>query len=171
MTRVLLGCALLLLAGSPLPAQQRPNFSGRWVAEAEPARSGATGTAGSGWGASVTITQDASHVTVESAYFSRYDLQPPLRFVYALDGSESRNAMMVGNGTVEEVARVDWDGSTMLIKALHTTPHPTELRQTLRVEVTRRLALDASGSLVIETARAGVLGGQASTARAVYRKQ
>jgi hypothetical protein len=170
MTCVLLGCTLLL-AGSPLLAQTRPDFSGRWVAEAEPARSGVTGTVGSGWGASVAITQDDRSVTVESAYFSRYDMQPPLRFVYALDGSESRNTVMVGNGTLEEVARVGWDGSAMLITALHSTPHPTTPRQTLRVEVTRRLALDLSGSLVIETTRAGVLGGQASTVRAVYRKQ
>ena len=91
-------------------AQTRPDFSGQWTIEAAApdsaarggraggARSGPTGDMGSGWGPSITITQDAKQLIVEYAFFTRRDLQPPLRFVYALDGSETKNAVLMGRG-------------------------------------------------------------------------
>ena len=45
-----------------------------------------TGSPGSGWGTPLTIAQDSTRLTVEYSFFSRYDLQPPLQFTYALDG-------------------------------------------------------------------------------------
>jgi hypothetical protein len=41
-----------------------------------------SGDMASGWGSAIAITQDATRLTVEYAVFSRYDLQPPLKFTY-----------------------------------------------------------------------------------------
>ena len=65
---------------------------------------------GSGWGSAIAITQDAKQLSVEYAVFSRYDLQPPLTFTYPLDGSESRNTVMMGRGEQTETSRARWDG-------------------------------------------------------------
>ena len=43
------------------------------------------GTMGSGWGADITVTQDATTLTIEYAQFARSDMQPPTRFVYRLE--------------------------------------------------------------------------------------
>ena len=89
---------LALQAQTPV-AGARPDFSGRWTdvsaAPAQPgqARQAAPGgragappvTMGSGWLTPFTITQTATHLTVEYAFFSRGDMQPPLKFAYALD--------------------------------------------------------------------------------------
>ena len=45
---------------------------------------------GSGWGADITLTQDATTLAIEYAQFARNDMQPPLKFVYRLNGSESQ---------------------------------------------------------------------------------
>ncbi len=73
------------------------------------------GDMGSGWGTPLTITQNATQLVVEHALFSRYDLQPPLRFVYQLDGSESRNTTMAGHVTQTRVSRATWDGQALKI--------------------------------------------------------
>jgi hypothetical protein len=88
-------------------AQARPDFSGRWTTDPDPAaaaaqpargagpgapgRGGQPADVGSGWGSTITVTQAATSLTVEYAFFTRGDMQPPLRFVYALDGSESKS--------------------------------------------------------------------------------
>ncbi len=64
-------------------AQAPPDFSGRWVLAPDPpaaprARwSDAPGTMGTGWGADITVTQDAATLTIEYARFARSDMQPP----------------------------------------------------------------------------------------------
>ena len=63
------------------------------------------GDMGSGWGSTITITQDAARLTVEYAFFSRGDMQPPLKFVYALDGSETKNSVMMGRGIQGQTSR------------------------------------------------------------------
>jgi hypothetical protein len=123
---------------------------------------------GSGWGSTITITQDPTRFSVESAVFSRYDLQPPLTFRYPLDGSEGQNAVMMGRGEQVERARARWDGQTLVI----TTTFQVVERglEPFTAEVTRRLSLEGPGTLVVEVTRAGVLGGPATTTRSIYRK-
>ena len=160
--------------------QPAADFSGRWTLEApavattaavpgRPATTAAPGDMGSGWGSPITIAQDATQLTVEYQIFSRYDLQPPLKFTYPLDGSEGRDTVSLGRGEQVETSRARWDGQTLIIV---TTFHVTDraVGKPFTVDVTRRLSLESPATLVIEVTRSGALGGSASTTRAVYRK-
>ena len=172
--------AVTLLAGTRATAQGRPDFAGRWTAEPPPAtpsaRDVAAGTRppakvdlGSGWGRAITITQDDRTLVVEWPFFSTYDLQPPLRFVYALDGSETTNTVMLGRGTQKQRGRTAWNGSALTLITTHSFPDPKTGRP-IESEVRQTLTLESPTSLVVETVRAGVLGGPSSTSRTVYTK-
>jgi hypothetical protein len=193
MADVLRALAFVLLAAS-VTAQTKPDVSGRWTSEPEPtttapggsgqadaARGGAgerggggrgagrAGDMGSGWGSNITITQDASRLTVEYMFFTRGDMQPPLKFVYALDGSETKNSVMMGRGIQAQTSKTAWDGDKLVITTAHTFAHP-ETGQAMTTEVKQTLSLESPTSLIVETTRSGVLGGPPSTARTVYRK-
>ena len=124
---------------------------------------------GSGWGSTITIVQDASKLTVEYAFFGRGDMQPPLKFVYALDGSETRNSVMMGRGIQQSASTAAWQGNTLVITTNHAFPDPGT-GKTTSVEVKQALSLESPTSLVVETTRSGLAGAQASTTRTVYRK-
>ena len=163
-----------------LPAQPPPDFSGRWTLDAPaiastppvpgtPAVAAAPGDMGSGWGSTITIAQEAKQLSVEYAVFSRYDLQPPLKFTYPLDGSEGRNTVMMGRGEQVESSRAQWDRQTLVIT---TTLHIDDRAagKPFTAELTRKLWLESPTTLVVEVTRGGVLGGAASTTRSIYRK-
>jgi hypothetical protein len=160
-------------------AATHPNFAGRWVA-VEPAGPGGPGGApgggqsgrgdmGSGWGTPLTMTQDVNRLTVEYAFFARGDMQPPLKFVYALDGSETRNSVMMGRGTQVQVSKTSWDGEKLVISTIHTFTDPATNKPST-IEVKQILSLDAAGALTVETVRAAVLGGQPVSTKTTYRK-
>ncbi len=171
---IVFGLALTLVAVTAA-AQTRPDFSGRWAAVPEPAAAGggrggqnAPGTMGSGWGTEITINQNASTLAVDRAQFSQYDMQPPMRFTYALDGSESRNTINMGRGPQPLVSKAAWQDATLII----STSYPFSNAQNGKpdaIEVTQVLSLDASGSLVITTTRS-LAGAQPSTVTTTYRK-
>jgi len=124
---------------------------------------------GSGWGSPLTITQDASRITIEYAFFGRGDLQPPLKFVYGLDGSETKNTVMMGRGMQVQSSKTAWDGDKLVITTIHTFADPNTGKPAT-AEVKQVLSLDSPAMLVVETTRAGVLGGPASTTRTVYKR-
>jgi hypothetical protein len=163
---------LSLTLAATLGAQARPDFSGQWVAEVPPGPkpgAPAPGDMGSGWGTPITIVQDAMTLKVQHALFSRYDLQPPLQYAYALDGSESTNAVMMGHATQVRVSRTTWDGATLRI----TTQYPgidPGTKKSFTTEVIQQLSLTSPTTLVIEVTRGAALGGQATTTRTVYKK-
>ena len=154
-----------------LASQAPMDFSGRWTVEpAPPAGPGAApGDMGSGWGTSITITQDAQQLVVEPLVFTRYDLQPQPLFVYALDGSESRNTVMMGRGFQLQASRARWEGQSLTIATVHSFTDPTSGRP-LTVDVTQKLSLESPNVLVVEVTRSGALGGRSSTTRTVYTK-
>lgn len=174
--------ALWLTAVLPaaLLAQPPADFSGRWTVDAPaiastpavpgtPAAVAAPGDMGSGWGSTITITQDAKRLSVEYTVFSRYDLQPPLTLTYLLDGSVGRNTVMMGRGEQIESSRAQWNGQTLTI----TTTFDIADRGAgtpFTAELTRKLRLESPTTMIVEVTRAGVLGGPASTTRSVYRK-
>ena len=124
---------------------------------------------GSGWGPTITITQDNASLTVEYAFFARGDMQPPLRFVYALDGSETKNTVMMGQGRQTQTSRAKWDGAKLVITTRHSFIDPAT-NKPATTDVTRTLNLESPTSLVVEVTRAGVAGGPPSTTKTVYRK-
>ena len=161
-----------LLAALALTAavllQGQTDFSGQWVADPPPAV--APGDMGSGWGSPLAITQDGTRLIVEQTLFSRYDLQPPVRTVYGLDGSVTRNSVMTGHATQARVSRATWEGAILLITTTYPAIDP-KTGKAFSIDVTQRLALESPGVMVIETTRAGALGGQPTVSRTVYRKQ
>jgi arylsulfatase len=172
----LLSGALVAILAVGATAQTRPDFSGRWTSEPSPAGDGQRGAGGerigdmgSGWGSSITITQTSERVTVEYVFFARGDMQPPLRFFFALDGSETKNSVMMGRGIQMQTSKTAWDGDKLVITTTHSFAGP-ETGQPLTSEVKQTLALESPTSLIIETTRSGVLGGPSSTTRTVYRK-
>ena len=161
-------------------AQQRPDFSGAWSSSVRPYRYAprgveSTASLGSGWGQSFTITQDADTLLIERAFFSRYDLQPAMKFRYALDGTESRNTVWVGRGEQVQISTSAWEGDKLVITTVYTEPQPGGA-QPITCEVTQTLSLQPARlpawppSLVVVTVRHGVLGGPSSTTRTVYFK-
>jgi hypothetical protein len=186
-------CAVL--ASAVVGAAAQTGFSGRWTTDPDPAaqppaaagtgagagpqraagpgqggpgRGGARGDMGSGWGPTISITQDATRLMVEYAFFARGDMQPPLRFNYALDGSETKNTVMMGHGMQTQTARTKWDGAKLVITTRHSFVDPATSKPAT-LEVTQTLSLESPTSLVVETTRA-VAGRQATTAKTVYRK-
>ena len=127
------------------------------------------GDLGSGWGTAITIAQDAKQLVVESLVYSRYDLQPQPRFVYALDGSESRNTVMMGRGVQEQSSRAGWESTSLTITTVHRFADPVSGKP-LTIDVTQKLSLESPTTLVVEVTRSGVLGGRPSTTRTVYTK-
>jgi hypothetical protein len=168
--------AALLVAS--LLAQEKPNFSGRWTTDPDPAAvtpgRGAgggrgAGDMGSGWGSTITLTQDATRLTVEYVFFARGDMQPPIRLVYPLDGGETKNTVMMGRGMQIQSSRGAWSGNTLVITTLHTFANP-QTGKPDTVEVKHSLTLESPSALIVETVRAGVLGGPTTTTKTTYRK-
>jgi hypothetical protein len=124
---------------------------------------------GSGWGSNITVTQDPTRLTVEYMFFARGDMQPPLKFVYALDGSETRNSVMMGRGIQAQTSRARWDGDKLVITTVHTFTHP-ETGQPMTSELKQTLSLESPSRLIVESTRNAVLGGPPSTAQTIYRK-
>jgi hypothetical protein len=188
----ILAAVVVTSFGTFTAAQSKPDFSGRWTTDPNPAaapaaaapatparggappagagqRGGGRGDMGSGWGSTITITQDAAKLTVEYAFFGRGDMQPPLKFVYALDGSETRNSVMMGRGIQQSTSKAAWQGETLVVTTIHTFADP-DSGKPAAAEVKQVLSLESPASLVVETTRAGVRNGPASTTRTVYRK-
>lgn len=177
-TAFVIALAALLPAG----AQARPDFSGRWSAEAPAPTLSARDAAaergrptaravelGSGWGRTITIMQDARTLTVQWPIFTSYDMQPPLTFVYALNGSESVNTVMMGRGVQRQRSTATWTDSSLVIKTVYAFTDPSTGRD-LPAEVRQTLTLASPTSLAVETVRGPALGGPPSTTRTVYTK-
>ena len=124
---------------------------------------------GSGWGSPLTITQDAKQLLVVQTLFGRGDMQPPLRFVYALDGAETRNTVMIGHASQQRVSRAAWDGQALVVTTTYPAVDPSSGKP-FTTEVTHRLSLASPTSLVIEVTRGAALGGPVTTTKTVYRK-
>jgi len=134
-----------------------------------PAAAAAPGDMGSGWGPTITITQDSKRLSVQYTVFSRYDLQPPLTLAYPLDGSVGRNTVMMGRGEQIESSRAQWNGQTLTITTTFNVADPGAGKP-FTAELMRKLWLESPTTLTVEVTRAGVLGGPASTTRSLYRK-
>jgi hypothetical protein len=171
--------ATVVLLAESVMGQTAPNFSGKWTAAPEQGAAAGrrggrggrpvAGTVGSGWGAEITVTQDADKLTIQTAHFTPSDMQAPLRFVYRLDGSESKNTVLMGRGPQEQVSKAVWDGGKLVITTVHRFPHP-QSGAAMTSETKHVLSLESPTSLVVETAQSAVLGGLPVTTKTTYRK-
>jgi len=159
-------------------AQAKPDFSGRWTSEPEAKTTepgsgqpsaARVGDMGSGWGTNPTITQTADRLTVEYMFFARGDMQPPLKFVYALDGTETKNSVMLGRGIQMQTSKTAWEGDKLIISTTHSFENPAN-GQSMKSEVKQTLSLASPTQLIVETTRSGVLGGAPTTTKTVYKK-
>jgi hypothetical protein len=149
---------------------QSPDLTGRWTLLVENAGSseGAAppripATASTGWGREITITQEGGRLTIERHQFAENDMQPPMRYVFVLDGTESRHVVNMGRGPQEQIARAERKGEAVVIASRHAAG------TALAAEVTHVFSIDHSGGLIVETTRPA--GGVPSTVKARYRKQ
>jgi hypothetical protein len=176
------GAAAAVILAANLAAQTPADFSGRWTLAPDApatatARGGQTalGTMGSGWGNDLTVRQDTTTLTIEYAPFARSDMQPPLKFVYLLNGSESRNTINMGRGPQEQRSTTAWDGSKLVITTVHSFKasrggETGETGEIMTSETRHVLSLESPALLTVETIRSAVMGGQPSTTKTSYRR-
>jgi hypothetical protein len=122
--RLLSSVALTIMLAAGASAQNRPDFSGRWTI------AGRAGDMGSGWGSTITLTQSAS--ASRSVGVHDGDLQPPLVFVYPLDGSARTHTLMMGRGFEKQVSRAVWDDAKIIITTTQDFPNLSPARQSPR---------------------------------------
>src|SRR5262245_10567484 len=162
---------LVVLVATATYAQTTPDFSGRWVIPTESGRGGrgTRGSAGSGWGSDITITQDQKNLTLQYVFFGPGDMQPPIKFVYALDGSETKNRVMMGRGMEERVSKTAWDGSKLVITTVFAFPDPVT-GQATTTEMKQVLSLETPSTLLVETTRSAFAGGASVITKTTYTK-
>lgn len=195
MTRVagIVIAAVVLAAPATVAGQERPDLSGRWVDEtvepaaaggraggvgagqargrgAGPGRGRGRGTLGSGWGPDITIAQEGNRLTVQYVRFSRGDMQPPIIYQFTLDGSESRNRLLLGWGVEEPVSHARWDGNRLVITTQHSSPPPATGVPAAYM-TTQVLSLESAATLIVETTRPGAMGGETTVTRTTYTKR
>jgi hypothetical protein len=136
------------------------NFAGKWTMDpaSAPAPAGGGGRGGRGGmlGQEVTITQDAKTLTLE--YMGGGQNPAPVKLVYMLDGSESKNTVMGRGGQMEQVSKATWAGQSLVIT---TAMGAGEMKRTLSLQ---------GGNLVVETAAPGRDGGPGMNTKVTYKK-
>jgi hypothetical protein len=153
--------AMTMTVGFAAGAQDKPNFTGKWVAvepQAAPANSGGPGGGGRrapqpGFGPEFTVKQDAKTLTV-----TRGDQGPVL--TYNLDGSESKNTMTRDGQQFDQLSTAKWEGNSLVIVTKLTFQGNTR-------EQRRVLSMDG-GNLVIDQTTPGRNG--TTTVKVAYKK-
>jgi hypothetical protein len=138
---------------------QKPDFSGAWAPDVDPAAAAAPaggGGGGRGGGGPMTVKQTATELTIERTFGENKITQ-----TYKLDGTESINKQMGRGGEVETKSTAKWDGSKLTI----VTKTPGQ-DGTVR-EATQTWSLEG-GNLVVESTRTGPNG--PVTAKTTYKK-
>jgi arylsulfatase len=159
-----------------------PDFSGSWsttvLSSAPPTGQTAPPrlpSLGSGFGDRISVLHTAERLEVERVVFVPREIQPLVRYRFALDGSETENPVSMGRTGPSPRSTTAWDGHRLVITTRYPFQNPEDGRWHAS-EVTQTLWLQpASGppfepSLVVETVRRGALDGPSSTTRTVYTR-
>jgi arylsulfatase len=158
-----------------------PDFSGSWsttVLSSTPPTGAAppppVPALGSGWGDRITIVQTANRLDVERVVYTPREVQPLIRYRYALDGSETTNEVLTGRSGPPPTSTARWDGNRLVITTRHRFREPANGSWSTS-DVIRTLWLQPAGppfepALVVETMRGSALGGPSSTDRTVYTR-
>lgn len=155
----MVSAAAVVLMTAGLFAQAKPSFAGKWtrvVDAAAPAPGGGGRGGGGGLGMDLTIGQDATTLTIE--YMGGGQAPAPVKLVYKLDGSESKNSVPGRGGVMEQTAKASWTGNTL---SVNTTMMNGEQKRTFAIE---------GDSLVVETVQPGRDGGPGTPTKLTYKK-
>jgi arylsulfatase len=158
------------------------DFTGSWstatVSSAPPTGRAArlpVPSLGSGWGDRISIEQSEGSLEVERVFFVPREIQPPIRYRYALDGSETENPVTMGRTGPPPLSTTDWDRDRLVIITRYPFQDPedgswltSEAVRTVWLRPARRTPWEPE--LVVETMRGSALGGPPSTTRTVYRR-
>jgi len=161
--RMTVGAVVLFAVVASVSGQSQPDLSGEWVLAKERSTQtlqGSRVTAVTGLlGERVSIRQDAKTLTLD---ISLAALGRPIRAVYNLDGSESRNLNPVSAGVPDEpiFSTAAWDDEKLVILTRGTTLVDGKPLETRRV-----IWIDADSRLTIERASEGQ-----PTTRSVYER-
>jgi len=156
----IIGTAAVVMLATSVFAQA-PNFSGKWTADAEknaaamPGGGGGGGGRGGGMGGDMTITQDATTMTI-----TRTTQAGETKTVYKLDGSESKN-MQAGRGggdPVEVISVAKVAGGKITVTTTNANGVTTAV-----------YGMDGAW-LTIATTRPARGGGEAMTTTLYYKK-
>src|SRR5436853_219463 len=108
--------AALLFAGSTALAQTKPSFAGKWTiipdtgASAQQQGMPRGGAAMGGLAEEALITQDDSLLTI-----SRQLTVGPVKSVFNLKGTETRQSLAIGNGNMVDLTlKAKWEGAKLL---------------------------------------------------------
>ncbi|HEU5219745.1 MAG TPA: hypothetical protein VFU23_13890 [Gemmatimonadales bacterium] len=146
---------------SPVAAQGKPDFSGSWKVNTEksdPMGGGMGGGGGGGAAATITITQSATKLTVET-----HRGEQVTTATYNLDGSESVNTTQRG----ESKSKATWDGASLVINSESSFTGPNGAMTVTSKEV-RTLSADGKTMTVVRTSQTP--NGE-MTRKTVYDKQ
>jgi arylsulfatase len=161
-------------------ALTNPDFSGAWSTgrsnSAPPTGRSAPRPPpdlGSGWGNRISVIHGADFLDVERVVFAPREIQPTVRYRFALDGSETENAVTLGRTGLPPTSTAAWEGGRLVITTVYPFQNPadaswhtSEVTQTMWLQPGTRTPWEPS--LVVETTRGAALDGPASTTRTVY---
>lgn len=160
MSRVPTSIAVLaLIAGliSTVSAQTKPSFAGNWTLVPPAGAPPPPLPPGIGLGQGGTIEQTARTITVTTTTQAG-----EMKLVYNLDGTETRNPLVLGDTVIDRASKVKWDGARLVIT------NTTDVNGTVS-QSTQTWSLDASGTLTIETS-ARDFSGNPTTRKQTYKK-
>jgi arylsulfatase len=163
-------------------ALPNPDFSGSWstaaLSSAPPTGRPApppVPTLGSGWGDRISIVHNAERLEVERVIFVPREIQPLVRYRFALDGSETKNPVTMGRTGPAPTSTTAWNGNQLVITTHYPFQGPengcwltNKVTQTMWLQPATRTPWEPS--LVVETTRGGALSGPPSTNRTVYSR-
>jgi arylsulfatase A-like enzyme len=163
-------------------ALPNPDFSGTWSTAALSSAPPSVGSAsppvptlGSGWGDRISIVHKAERLEIERVIFVPREIQPLVRYRFALDGSETKNAVPMGRTGPAPTSTTARNGNRLVITTLYPFQDPENGRW-LTNKVTQTMWLQPAtdtpweSTLVVETTRGEALGGPPSTNRTVYTR-
>jgi hypothetical protein len=162
----LLSAAALLLIGSSAFAQAKPNFNGKWVilpdsvASAQQQGMPRGGAAMGGLSEEATIAQDDKTLSI-----ARELTVGPVKSVFNLDGSETRQSLDIGNGNIVDLTlKAQWEGTKLLTSTWVNL-------QGQSFEIVLNLSLDDKGNLISEHITPAMGNNPGGTEIAKYKKQ
>ncbi len=155
--------ALVVAAALAVPgiavAQAKPDFSGKWVQDLEksdPMR-GPGGGGGPATPATLTITQTAADLTIETTRGANTS-----KAVYKLDGTESVNAGARGG---QAKTKSHFEGSTLVTEGTQTMTTPMG-EMTMEMKEVR--SIEADGTMLVQTTTKSPRG--ENTRKTVFKK-